>query len=70
MTGALKSTAEREEKCRRGAQQIRRIVECMDMPGYVEAMKYVEEETSSVILPKYGDILPRNKYSDLPNKCK
>lgn len=64
MTGALKSIEERDEKCKKGAEQIREIVDHMEMPEYVEAMRYVDKETSSVILPKYADILPRNKYPD------
>ena len=62
MTGAFKTIEERDEACRRGAQEIRAIVDAMDMPGYVEAMRYVDDETQNVLLPKYADILPRNKY--------
>lgn len=62
MTGAFKTIEERDEACNRGAQEIRAIVDAMDMPGYVEAMRYVDEETQNVLLPKYADILPRNKY--------
>lgn len=64
MTGALKTVEERDEVCKKGAEMIRRIVDCMEMPGYVEAMRYVDRETSSVILPKYADILPRNRYPE------
>lgn len=64
MKGALKSVEERDAVCKKGAQQIRSVVECMDMPGYVEAMRYVDDETAKVIIPKYVDILPRNKYPE------
>lgn len=62
MTGALKTVEERDAVCAKGAQKIREIVDNMDMPGYVEAMRYVDEETAKVVIPKYADILPRNKY--------
>ena len=39
MTGALKSTQERDEKCAAGAQVMRQIVDAMDMPLYVEKMR-------------------------------
>lgn len=65
MTGALKSAEERDAVCKKGADRIRRIVDCMEMSEYVKAMRYVDEETANVILPKYADILPKNKYSDL-----
>ena len=68
MTGALKSIEERDERCKKGAEKIREIVDHMEMPEYVEAMRYVDKETSSVILPKYADILPRNKYPDFTGK--
>lgn len=62
MTGAFRTKEERDAACSLGAQEIRSIVEAMDMPGYVEAMRYVDEETQRVILPKYANILPRDRY--------
>lgn len=61
MTGALESQKQREKLCEKGAELIRRIVDLMDMSEYMEALKYVDEETRQVILPKYEDILPRNR---------
>lgn len=62
MIGALKSVEERDEVCKKGAAMIRNIVDNMDMPGYVEAMRHIDRETEDIIIPKYHDILPRNKY--------
>ncbi len=62
MTGALKSTQERDEKCAAGAQVMRQIVDAMDMPLYVEKMRELDAQHRDVILPRYAKILPRNRY--------
>jgi creatinine amidohydrolase len=62
MTGALKTVEERDEKCRAGADILRKIVQAMEMPLYVEQMRALDAQHQNVILPRYGNILPRNRY--------
>ncbi|MDO4292208.1 MAG: creatininase family protein [Eubacteriales bacterium] len=58
MTGACKSIEQRDFFCKKGANMIREIVNCMDMPGYVDAMRKIDQETSEIIIPRYEKILP------------
>lgn len=62
MTGACKTVEERDERCARGAEMIRRIVKNMDMPLYVKKLREMDEQHQNIILPRYADVLPRNTY--------
>lgn len=62
MTGACKTVQERDEKCAVGAEIIRNVVDAMDMQEYVDAMRAMDAQHRDVILPKYRDILPRDKF--------
>ena len=62
MTGASKTVQERDERCARGAEAIRDIVKAMDMPAYVKALRELDEQHQQIIIPRYADILPRNRF--------
>lgn len=62
MTGASKTVQERDERCSRGAEAIRDIVKAMDMPAYVKALRELDEQHQQIIIPRYADILPRNRF--------
>lgn len=64
MSGAVASVEERDELCRKGAGILRSIVDAMDMQTYVDDMRRFDKETRDVILPKYGHIVPRNRFSN------
>lgn len=62
MTGASKTVQERDEKCAVGAQVIRDVVDAMDMQEYVDAMRAMDAQHRDVIVPRYKEILPKDKF--------
>lgn len=66
MTGACKTLEERDEKCARGAEFLRQIADNMEIELYVQKLRELDEEHQKKIIPRYGDILPKNKF--YPNR--
>ncbi len=62
--GAFGSEAEREEACRRGLEQLRKVVDVVDMPLFVQQMRDQANYNETVIKPKFGKFLPKSRYMD------
>lgn len=69
MSGAVATVEERDHLCLAGAKMMRTIVDAMDMQVYVEDMRRFDRETQERILPKYGSIVPRNRFHNPYGKC-
>jgi creatinine amidohydrolase len=55
------TAAQREQMGRDGAAQIEAAVKALDMPKVVQAMRDYDKYVHDVILPRYKDILPKDK---------
>lgn len=66
MTGACKTLEERDEKCAQGGAVLRCMADHMDIDLYVQKLRELDQEQQTKIIPRYADILPKNKY--YPNK--
>ena len=62
--GAFSSVEERDEICARGLEQLRKVVDVVDVPLFVKQMADQAEYTNTVIKEKFGKTLPKNKVSD------
>lgn len=62
--GAFPSAEARDAACARGLQQLRKVVDAVDMPLFVQQMADQASYTHTVIKEKYGAFLPKNKVSD------
>jgi creatinine amidohydrolase len=62
--GAFASAAERDEACRCGLEQLRRVVDAVDMPLFVQQMRDQANYNETVIKPKFGKYLPKSRYMD------
>jgi hypothetical protein len=55
-----KITAEERQRLgRRGAALIEAAVKAMDVKGVIQALRDQDKYVKDVIIPKYGDILPK-----------
>jgi predicted site-specific integrase-resolvase len=50
---------ERDRLGRQGAALIEAAVKAMDVKGVIQALRDQDKYVKDVIIPKYGDILPR-----------
>ena len=53
------TAVERERLGRQGAALIEAAVKAMDVKGVIQALRDQDKYVKDVILPKYGDILPK-----------
>ncbi len=59
--GTFKSEEERDAACKRGLEQLRKVVDAVDMPLFVKQMRDQAEYTNTVIKEQHGRFLPWNK---------
>ena len=62
--GAFASVEERDEVCKRGLEQLLKVVDAVDVPLFVKQMADQAEYTNTVIKEKFGKTLPKNKICD------
>lgn len=62
--GAFASIEERDAACARGLEQLRKVVDVVDMPLFVKQMADQANYTNTVIKEKFGKTLPKNKISE------
>lgn len=68
MTGAFKTVAERDAACKQGGEYMRALIDNMELPEYMAALREIDEQTEDTILPKFGRLLPDNRYPYRPRK--
>lgn len=61
--GSCASIEERDARCARGADMIRDVVAHVDMPRFVKEQRELDNWTNTVIRERYGEHLPKNKFS-------
>ena len=61
--GSCASIEERDIRCARGGDIIKDIVAHVDMPRFVKEQRELDIWTNTVIKERYGDHLPKNKFS-------
>ena len=62
--GSCISTEERDNRCARGEKMIRDVIANVDMPRFVKEQRELDIWTNTVIKERYGNHLPKNKFSE------
>lgn len=62
--GTFPSEEARDAACKRGLEQLRKVVDAVDVPLFVKQMADQAEYTNTVIKEKYGKFLPKNKIAE------
>ncbi len=52
------SPQEREERAAEGVEQIKAVIEHMDVPNILDTLRRLDEFTQREVMPQYGEILP------------
>ncbi|MDQ0256714.1 creatinine amidohydrolase [Evansella vedderi] len=60
-TPLIRTEEEREVLAEKGVEAINEVVQSLDMPKILEALREVDEFTQTNSLPKYGEWLPKTK---------